>query len=176
MASSSHSAANDSMDNEQSDDYCSFLALEEEAMESGWKEASDGVGNARGGAAVGAELKGFDTFDQVEMNGVQSEDSDGNTSIAGSDDSSSVENLIAPNESDVVISMSDKKYKSILIPYIEKLERLKKKGEHPNVNKTAEEILNCFKELVQRNGRFLGLRKSPRVYEVINQDTARASE
>ena len=88
--------------------------------------------------------------------------------------SSSTEDFIEPNDNDVVISFTNKKYKSILGPYIERLIEMKDRGEKPSMKEMAEEIMRDHVRGTEV--RFLGMKKDRRSYERMSDKDASRSK
>lgn len=91
--------------------------------------------------------------------------------------SSSNQHGVVRQENDIVMSRSDERFKEITDSDVEKFVQIREKGKTPNAEKTADDIMGCLREIMERGGgRYLTLRKNPSRYVEINEDEARESK
>lgn len=78
---------------------------------------------------------------------------------------------VEPQENDIIISLTNKKYKDVLDPELDHFVRIREKGETPNVTESVEAMMNIFRHFIQtRNGRYLQRKTNPSRYVAFNNE------
>ena len=84
---------------------------------------------------------------------------------------------VVPQENDIIISVSDERYKKVLATDIEKLAKMRKEGKKFDAKELATVIIKQFKQrILGEGGRYLILKRSPRIYVEIDEHEAEESK
>jgi hypothetical protein len=86
--------------------------------------------------------------------------------------------IIVPTDSDAILSFPFEPFKGIMDIYINEYANMKERNEEIDINEGTEEVLNSFRERIQRgNGRYLKcLKRSQGLFEELDEDAARESK